>query len=138
MFCNFIFLYGYDFLYKSGDEEGKLKRKSFIGAVISIFVMISLGILLSIFVIGEPIDGKQLYCTTSLNGQTLSLRVEPVESGVALRGWKFRKDNNVLHISARKVLVSPLFHEGTYETSIDLEPIESITVGGQTIWSYTD
>ncbi len=115
-----------------------MKRKSFIGAVISIFVMISLGILLSIFVIGEPIDGKQLYCTTSLNGQTLSLRVEPVESGVALRGWKFRKDNNVLHISARKVLVSPLFHEGTYETSIDLEPIESITVGGQTIWSYTD
>ena len=100
--------------------------------------MISLGILLSLFVIGEPIDGKQLYCTTSLNGQTLKLRVEPVESGVALRGWKFRKDNNILYISARKVLVSPLFHEGTYETSIDLEPIESVMVGGQTIWSYAD
>lgn len=115
-----------------------MKRKSFICTIISIFVMISLIILLSLFVIGEPIDGKQLYCTTSLNGQTLNLRVEPVESGVALRGWKFRKDNNILYISARKVLVSPLFHEGTYETSIDLEPIESVMVGGQTIWSYAD
>ena len=76
-----------------GIEEGKMKRKSFICTIISIFVMISLIILLSLFVIGEPIDGKQLYCTTSLNGQTLKLRVEPVESGVALRGWKFRKDN---------------------------------------------
>lgn len=121
-----------------GIEEGKMKRKSFICTIISIFVMISLIILLSLFVIGEPIDGKQLYCTTSLNGQTLKLRVEPVESGVALRGWKFRKDNNILYISARKVLVSPLFHEGTYETSIDLEPIESVMVGGQTIWSYAD
>jgi len=63
-----------------------LKRKSFIGAVISILVLVSMGILLSLFVVGEPIDGKQLYCTTSLNGQTLKLRVEPVESGVALRG----------------------------------------------------
>lgn len=63
-----------------------MKRKSFIGAVISILVLVSMGILLSLFVVGEPIDGKQLYCTTSLNGQTLKLRVEPVESGVALRG----------------------------------------------------
>lgn len=68
-----------------------MKRKSFIGAVISILVLVSMGILLSLFVVGEPIDGKQLYCTTSLNGQTLKLRVEPVESGVALRGWKFRE-----------------------------------------------
>ena len=100
--------------------------------------MVSLGILLSIFVIGEPIDGKQLYCTTSLNGQTLKLRVEPVEPGVALRGWKFRKNNNVLHISARKVLVSALFSDGAFQTTIDLDGVTEIYLGGLKIWPDND
>ena len=115
-----------------------MKKTSVIVVTAGIFVTIVFGVLLNLFVIGEPIDGKQLHCTTSLNGQTLELRVEAMESGVALRGWKFRKDNDVLSISARKVLVSPLFPNGGYETSIDLGSIERVLIGGQTIWPDTE
>ena len=57
---------------------------------------------------------------------------------MAFQRGRLKREGGTLSISARKVLVSPLFHEGTYETSIDLEPIESVMVGGQTIWSYAD
>ncbi|GFI02575.1 MAG: hypothetical protein HFI44_14895 [Lachnospiraceae bacterium] len=41
--------------------------------------------------------------------------------------------NGQKHISARKVLVSPLFTEGTYETLIDLKAIEKVAFEGHVI-----
>ena len=115
------------------------KKKIGIGiTIICVLTLIILGILLKIFVIGEPVDGAQVYCTTSVNDQSLELRISTVESGVALRGWKFEQDGNTMLISARKVLVSPLFDKGDYETIIDLSAIDNISFGGQEIWSNVD
>lgn len=97
-----------------------------------------LGFFLKFFIIGEPIDTAQVYYSTVVNGQNLELRIESLESAVALRGWKFEQAGNTLSITARKVLVSSLFDEGSYETTIDLETIENVWFGGQLIWSKSD
>lgn len=98
-------------------------------------LLVTLGILTKLFVIGEPVDGAQLHCDASVNGSTLELRVDTVESAMALRGWNLKQDGNTLQIRARKVLVSPLFSDGSYQASIDLEGIKTISLGGTVIWS---
>ena len=109
-------------------------KKSFI-AIICVLLLIVLGIFLKLFFIGEPVDGAQVHCTASVNNQSLELRVAAIESGVAIRGWKFEQEGGTMFISARKVLVSPLFDKEDYETIIDLEAIDNVVLGGQEIWT---
>lgn len=100
-----------------------------------VLFIIALGFTAKLYMIGEPVAGEQVYCTTSVNGHNLKLQVETVESGVAFRGWKYKRDGSALYISARKVLVSPLFDDGYYETSINIELIEKVLFGNKVIWS---
>ncbi|MEG1657663.1 MAG: hypothetical protein RR288_01265 [Oscillibacter sp.] len=118
-----------------------MKKKQYIKILtisISCLAVIILGVLVNLFVVGEPVDGAQVACEISVNDQNLELKVTAVESAVALRGWKFDKEGSTLHISARKVLVSPFFDNGTFKTSIDLSEIENISFGGQVIWSKSN
>jgi len=94
-----------------------------------------LGLFIKFYFIGEPVDGAQLCCTVSVNGPSLELQVDSAESAMALRGWKWKQDGNALLISARKVPVSPLFSNGSFRASIDLEGIETISLGGTIIWT---
>lgn len=110
-----------------------LRHKAMI--LLGIALIIGLAFLLNLFIIGEPVDGVQIVFVTSANGQSLDLQVDALESAMALRGWKQQQDGSTLYISARKVLASPMFHEGHYETSINLETIETIILGGKVIWS---
>ncbi|MEG1877880.1 MAG: hypothetical protein RR146_09965 [Lachnospiraceae bacterium] len=103
--------------------------------IVSVLVVVVLGICINSFVIGEPIDGAQVNCTISEHANNLELQVTAIESAVALKGWKLDQKGTTLYISARKVLVSPLFSEGRYETLIDLKGVEQILFGGQVIWS---
>ena len=112
----------------------RFRKKAFI-IIICVLLLIVLGTFFKIFVLGEPVDGAQVYCTTYVNDKSLELRVETIESGMALRGWKFKQDGGTLLVSARKVLVSSLFDKGDYETVIDLEGIDNISFGGKEIWS---
>ena len=107
-----------------------MKKK--IGIGIATLGIIILCILLDLFVIGEPIDGKQLAYNIT---QNLELQVSAKEPAVALRGWKFEQEGNNVYISAKKVLVSFLFSSGQYQTSIDIDGIENVYLGGQMIWN---
>lgn len=111
----------------------KNKRLKAVMIVLSILLLIVLGLIIYLYFIGEPIDGAQLSYTTSVEGKTLSLEVHSFESAVALRGWSFEQKGDTLYIHARKVLVSPVFSSGTFQTTIDLEGIETIFLGGQMI-----
>ena len=114
-------------------EEHTVKKK--IGIGIATLGIIILCILLNLFVIGEPIDGEQLAYNITQNDSTLELQVSAKESAVALRGWKFEQEGNNMFISAKKVLVSFLFSKGQYQTSIDIDGIENVYLGGQMIWN---
>lgn len=94
-----------------------------------------LGALANFYLIGEPIDGNQVYCTASVSGANLHLQVEAAAPGTALHGLSYRQEGNVLYISARKVPVSPLFRKGPCEISVNTERIEKVLFGNRTIWS---
>lgn len=110
-----------------------MKKK--IGIGIATLGIIILCILLNLFVIGEPIDGEQLAYNITQNNSTLELQVSAKESAVAFRGWKFEQEGNNVFISVKKVLVSFLFSSGQYQTSIDIDGIENVYLGGQMIWN---
>lgn len=118
-----------------------MKKRSSQGVttvILGIIVMLILGPMVKMFVIGEPVDGRQVSYTMSLNEQNLELHVVSVESAVALQGWKYKQDGSSLFISMRKVLLSPLFSKGYYETAIDIRSIAYIYLGGQVIWQRED
>ncbi len=109
-----------------------MKKKIGIG-IVTLGIII-LCILLKLFVIGEPIDGNQLAYNITQNNATLELQVSAKESAVALRGWTFEQEGNNVFISAKKVPVSFLFSSGQYQTSIGIDGIENVYLGGQMIW----
>lgn len=113
-------------------------KNMLIKIIIGIVVAAILWVPFKLYIIGEPVDYAQVYCTADVNDQKLKLRIESVESAVALRGWKFEQEGDTLYISARKVLVSPLFEEGSYETVIDLKSSERVSFGGHMVWSDED
>lgn len=110
-----------------------MKKK--IGVGIAALGIIILCILLKLFVIGEPVDGAQLAYNITRNNATLELQVSATESAVALRGWKIEQEGNNVFISTKKVPVSFLFSSGQYQTSINIDGIENVYLGGQIIWS---
>lgn len=109
-----------------------MKKK--IGIGIATLGIIILCILLDLFVIGEPIDGKQLAYNITQNNSTLELQVSAKEPAVALRGWKFEQEGNNVYISAKSTCIF-LFSSGQYQTSIDIDGIENVYLGGQMIWN---
>lgn len=96
--------------------------------------IIILCILLKLFVIGEPVDGAQLAYNITQNDATLELQVSATESAVALKGWKIEQEGNNVFISTKKVPVSFLFSSDQYQTSINIDGIENVYLGGQIIY----
>lgn len=80
-------------------------------------------------------DGEQLAVFLQEEGNTVTLNIATPASAIALRGWKYRQEGSTLYISARKVLVSPLFRDGTYQTTIDTTLLSEIYLGGKLIWN---
>ena len=87
-----------------------------------------------VFLIGDPVDGDQLWIETIEDGDSLQLTASVYGSAIALKGWKFRQEDGTLYIRARTVLVSPLFRNGTYQTAIETALLEEIYLGGRLIW----
>ena len=110
-----------------------MKKKIRIG--ITALGIIILCILLKLFVIGEPVDGAQLAYNITQNDATLELQVSATDSAVALKGWKIEQEGNNVFISTKKVPVSFLFSSGQHQTSINIDGIENVYLGGQIIWS---
>lgn len=110
-----------------------MKKTLFILA--GVLLLLSVCFCARLFLIGEPADGAQLSYAISENGESLHIGIATPASAIALRGWKYRQKGSTLYISCRKVLVSPLFSDGTYQTTIpDLSLLEKIYLGGELIW----
>ena len=102
---------------------------------IAILGITVLGVLINLFLVGEPVDGKQLAYHVAEDNAILELQVFATESAIALKSWKIEQNGNDLFISARKVPVSFVFPSGEYRSSVHTDGIEHIYLGGQMIWS---
>lgn len=109
-----------------------MRQKITIGLVALGLVMLC--VTTKLFVIGQPIDAGQLAYHVTERSTTVEVQVSALESAIALRGWRMKREGGDLFLSARKVPVSALFSSGEYQTSIDTKGIERIYLGGQLIW----
>lgn len=103
--------------------------------VIILFIIVAGGIFAKLFVIGKSTDSNQLYCEASLSENTLSLNITSLDSAAALKSPTVKKGGSTLYVTVKKVLVSPLYNDGTLNTEIDVDGIDEVILGGEAVWS---
>ena len=103
------------------------------GILLGIIMSFFIGGYISVFFVGSPLDGNQVFSETSLEGQTLTLQISPAESAAGFRGWKQTVKDRPLYVDTRKVLASEFAHSGTYKTAVDVKDIDEMILGGKII-----
>ena len=77
--------------------------------------------------------------SVSKDVQLLKLWIENNrDSSMAFQRGRLKREGGTLSISARKVLVSALFSDGAFQTTIDLDGVTEIYLGGLKIWPDND
>ena len=68
----------------------------------------------------------------------LRVDISSVGSGNAFHGWKVQDEDGIVTITARSVLVSPLFRDGTGTVEVPLEGVTEVWLGqtgeGRLVW----
>lgn len=107
-------------------------------AVLATLLALLLGFAAKVFVIGEPLGPTGVTVAAQRMDDILRVKVSSAVSGNAFRGWTVENRDGVVSITARSVLVSPLFRDGTGTVEIPLEGVTEIWLGeageGRMIW----
>lgn len=115
-----------------------VKRKSgrrVVAAVLCTVLLIAAGFAAKIFIIGTPAQEGELFVAEAVeeNG-TLRLSISTPSSATAYWGWKVDTADGVANISARSVLVSPLFPNGGGTVEVPLDGIGEVWLCGRVVW----
>ena len=104
-------------------------------AVLCTILLILAGFALKIFVIGTPAQEDELIVSefAEENG-VLRLSIATPYSATAYHGWNVEIADGVADISARSVLVSPLFPDGGGTVEVPLDGVEEVRLCGRTVW----
>lgn len=105
-------------------------RRRVAAAILCTVLVLLLGFAAKIFVIGEPLDPDGVAVDTQEEGGALQVGISSLASGNAFRGWTVENRDGVVSITARSVLVSPLFRDGTGTVEVPLEGVTEIWLGG--------
>ena len=115
-----------------------VKRKSGRRVVIAVLCTLAVmlaGCALKVFVIGTPAQEQDLFVAEAVdeNG-ILRLSISTPASATAFWGWTVDTADGVANISARSVLVSPLFPNGGGTVEIAMDGIREVRLCGRTVW----
>lgn len=115
-----------------------VKRKSgrrVVAAVLCTVLLIAAGFAAKIFIIGTPAQEGELFVAEAVeeNG-VLRLSVSTPYSATAYWGWKVDTAGGVANISARSVLVSPLFPNGGGTVEVPLDGVDEVRLCGRLVW----
>jgi len=116
-----------------------VRRKGLRRVVLAVLCTLALflaGFALKLFIIGAPVQSQSLYWDLNENrpNQTLSLSVGTPESAAAFHSWNVELYDGHAFISARRVLVSPLFQRSSEQFELPTEGLNSIYLAGELIW----
>lgn len=114
----------------------KQNGKTIILAVALAVILVLAGVGFKLFWIGFPCDGSSVAISTTLSddGTELLATLEETNSGSALRGLKTEINDGVLRITAREVLVSPFYGDGSTSINLPLDDIHRVEILGRTVW----
>jgi hypothetical protein len=110
-------------------------RRRVVAAVLCTILLISAGIALKVFVIGTPAQTQDLTVTAcAQHDGVLTLAIATPYSATAYHSWTVDTADGVADISARSVLVSPLFRDGGGTVEVPLEGVTEVRLCGRTVW----
>ena len=113
-------------------------RKRVAAAILCTVLVLLLGFAAKIFIIGTPLDPGGVAVDTQEEGGVLQVGISSLGSGNAFHGWKVQDEDGIVTITARSVLVSPLFRDGTGTVEVPLEGVTEIWLGeageGRLVW----
>lgn len=114
-------------------------RRRVAAAVLGTLAVLMIGFAAMIFVVGEPLDPDGVAVSGFVQGDgVLQISPSSTASGIAFWGWTVEDRDGVVSITARSVLASPLFRDGTGTVEVSLEGVTEIWLGeageGRMIW----
>lgn len=114
-------------------------RRRVAAAILCTVLVLLLGFAAKIFVIGEPLDPDGVAVSGFVQGDgVLQISPSSTASGIAFWDWTVENQDGVVVITARSVLVSPLFRDGGGTVEVPLEDVTEIWLGqagtGRMIW----
>ena len=115
-----------------------VKRKSgrrVVMAIACTVLLLAAAFALKIFVIGTPAQKGELVVMDAVEEDgILRLSVSTPLSATAYRGWHVDAAGSVANISARSVLVSPLFSSGGAAVEVPLAGVTEVRLCGLVVW----
>ena len=113
-------------------------RRRIMLAVLATLLVLTAGFAAKVFLIGSPLDPAVTAVSAQREDDVLRVQVSSTASGNAFRDWTVEDRDGVVVITARSVLVSPLFRDGTGTVEVPLEGVTEIWLGeagwGRMIW----
>ena len=113
-------------------------RRRVAAAILCTVLVLLLGFAAKIFVIGEPLGPTGVTVAAQREDDVLRVKVSSAVSGNAFWDWTVENQDGVVSITARSVLVSPLFRDGTGTVEVSLDGVTEIWLGeageGRMIW----
>ena len=114
-------------------------RRRVAAAILCTVLVLLLGFAAKIFVIGEPLDPDGVAVSGFVQGDgVLQVSLSSTASGNAFHSWTAENQDGVVSITARSVLVSPLFRDGTGTVEVPMEGVTEIWLGqageGRLVW----
>lgn len=113
-------------------------RRRVAAAILCTVLVLLLGFAAKIFVIGTPLNPGGVAVDTQEEGGALQVGISSLGSGNAFRDWTAENQDGVVSITARSVLVSPLFRDGGGTVEVPMEGVTEIWLGqageGRLVW----
>ena len=113
-------------------------RRRVAAAILCTVLVLLLGFAAKIFVIGEPLDPDGVAVSAQREDDVLRVKVSSAVSGNAFWDWTVENQDGVVSITARSVLVSPLFRDGGGTVEVPMEGVTEIWLGqageGRLVW----
>ena len=113
-------------------------RRRVAAAILCTVLVLLLGFAAKIFVIGEPLGPTGVTVAAQRMDDVLRVKVSSAVSGNAFWDWAVETQDGVVSITARSVLVSPLFRDGGGTVEVPLEGVTQIWLGqageGRLVW----
>ncbi len=113
-------------------------RRRVMLAVLATLLVLTVGFAAKVFLIGSPLDPAGTAVSAQREDDVLRVQISSAASGNAFWDWTVENQDGVVVITARSVLVSPLFRDGTGTVEVPLEGVTEIWLGeagwGRMIW----
>ena len=123
---------------KEVDYLKAVKRKNVLrvaAAIVCTVLLLAAAFAAKVFIIGAPAQKGELVVMDSVEEDgVLRLSVSTPLSAAAYWGWHVDTDGSIANISARSVLVSPLFPNGGAAVEVPLEGVTEVRLCGLVVW----